>query len=97
MRRVKSWLSKLSEPRWPPGEPLASSDGFRYGTRLDDGTIVFAPGIKVSRDEEAIRFLVRDEISKRERELAREIQAVGFAKLINWGRPPPPLDRGQPR
>lgn len=97
MRRLKSWLARLSEPRWPPGEPIFGFGSDRLGTRLRDGTIVWAPGLDVFRDEEAIRFLVRDEIAKRERELAREIEACGFAKLISWGRPPPPLDRGEPR
>lgn len=46
--------------------------------------------------EELVRQWVREEIAKREQQLAREIEAIGFAKLISWGRPPPPLDRGGP-
>lgn len=47
--------------------------------------------------EELVRHWVRDEIARHEQQLAKEIEAIGFAKLISWGRPPPPLDRGQPR
>jgi hypothetical protein len=38
------WLVSLFKTRWPEGTPL-SAEGVRYGTRLQDGTIVFAPGM----------------------------------------------------
>jgi hypothetical protein len=38
-QRLKSWVGQ----RWPEGTPLISG-GVRWGTRLEDGKIVGAPG-----------------------------------------------------
>ncbi|MCK1402056.1 hypothetical protein IVB45_17365 [Bradyrhizobium sp. 4] len=88
MGKLRSWLRRLLVPQWPPGEALVAADGYRYGTRLPDGSVAFAPGIKVSRDEEVIRFLARDEIAKREQEIRRALDL----RLVAWGAPPPPPD-----
>ena len=44
LARVWRWLT---EPRWPEGEPLLTESGLRYGTRVADGTEIYAPGFDV--------------------------------------------------
>jgi hypothetical protein len=45
IRLVDKMLRLLRPHRWPEGTPLMSG-GVRWGTRLDDGTIEGAPGVR---------------------------------------------------
>lgn len=46
LRRMWAWLSA---PRWPEGEPALTVSGRRFGTVLDGGRIVLAPGFRIER------------------------------------------------
>jgi hypothetical protein len=41
------WLKSLFAAKWPVGEPLLRADGFRWGTRMANGSIVPAPGVRI--------------------------------------------------
>lgn len=54
MRGILDFFKSLFEANWPDGTPLIGPCG-RYGTRLLDGSIQFAPGL------DAVRLHFRDD------------------------------------
>jgi hypothetical protein len=44
-----AFLRSLFQPKWPEGEPVLTPGGQRYGTRLPNGTILLADGLRSER------------------------------------------------